>query len=168
MQFQIISPFVLDIFGDNYYEAVKNYVKGNYDLGLNQLIIHDRMNNMKQVAKIKHYNKNNKKKVKISFYPYREEYSYDDRLYPTTMRYPRFVQPPAPLPPLLPELNGIPTGSMLNPLFFNMFPKSQEDKDALETKRQELRAKADEARTKAIEYRRAFVDTMFPNRFMGF
>jgi len=66
--YQIISPFVTTINGDDYKEAIKNYVKLNYNNNINTLIFKDHQQHYE--ARLKYYNQDNKKKVGIDFYPY--------------------------------------------------------------------------------------------------
>jgi hypothetical protein len=69
MLFQIIQPFVADIYGDSFKEAVKNYVKLNNNLNINNLLIKDQLNNHYN-AKLRYYTENSKNKVGIDVYPY--------------------------------------------------------------------------------------------------
>jgi len=68
MIYKIISPFVTNIDGDNFKEAIKNFVKINYNATINQMILQDQMNHYK--VKLKYYKENNKNKVGITAYPY--------------------------------------------------------------------------------------------------
>jgi len=68
MLYQIIYPFTADIYGDTFKEAVKNYVKFNYNNNITNMIIKDQSNSYE--AKLNYYMKNNKNKVGISISPY--------------------------------------------------------------------------------------------------
>ena len=68
MIFQIVQPFYTDIYGDSFKEAVKNYVKFNYNKEITELIIKDQQTHYK--TRLKYYNENNKNKVGIDVYPY--------------------------------------------------------------------------------------------------
>lgn len=68
MIFQVIEPFVVDIYGDSFKEAVKNYVKVNHAMNINRLIIKDQNDHYE--ARLRYYKENNKNKVGIDVYPY--------------------------------------------------------------------------------------------------
>ena len=68
MLFQIIQPFVADIYGDSFKEAVKNYVKFNHNVNITNMIIKDQSNHYH--TKLRYYIENNKNKVGIDVYPY--------------------------------------------------------------------------------------------------
>ena len=90
MLFQIVQPFAVDIYGDSFKEAIKNYVKLNYAANITNMIIKDQANHYQ--TRVRYYKENNKNKVGIDVYPY------------TNMSYPiiqplQFAQqPPQPLP----------------------------------------------------------------------
>jgi hypothetical protein len=67
MIYQIVHPFSLAISGETMKDAIKNYAKYNYDMNINQLIVTDKINHMK--AKLRYYNENDNKKVKIGMKP---------------------------------------------------------------------------------------------------
>ena len=67
MNFNIIHPFVQVINGDSISEAIKTYVKFNYDVNLTNLIIQDREKYFN--TKIKHYIHDGRNKVGIDIYP---------------------------------------------------------------------------------------------------
>ena len=69
MQFQIVYPFVYNIMGDSYKEAIKNFVKLKHNYDINKLIVTDQINNAYK-AKIRYYMENQKNKVGIDFYFY--------------------------------------------------------------------------------------------------
>lgn len=68
MLFQIVQPFVADIYGDSFKEAVKNYVKFNHNLNITNMIIKDQSNHYN--TQLRYYTENNKNKVGIDVYPY--------------------------------------------------------------------------------------------------
>jgi hypothetical protein len=68
MIFQIVQPFVADIYGDSFKEAVKNYVKFNHNLNITNMIIKDQSDHYE--TRIRYYTENNKNKVGIDVYPY--------------------------------------------------------------------------------------------------
>lgn len=68
MLFQIVQPFVADIYGDSFKEAIKNYVKFNHNLNITNMIIKDQSNHFE--ARLRYYQENNKNKVGIDVYPY--------------------------------------------------------------------------------------------------
>ncbi len=68
MIYQVLSPFVTAIEGDSYKEAIKNFVKINYNMAIQSMIIQDQMNHYQ--AKMKYYKENNKDKIGITVYPY--------------------------------------------------------------------------------------------------
>lgn len=68
MLFQIIQPFVADIYGDSFKEAVKNYVKFNHDVNITNMIIKHQSDHYE--TRLRYYIENNKNKVGIDVYPY--------------------------------------------------------------------------------------------------
>jgi len=68
MIYQVLSPFATVIEGDTYKEAIKNFVKLNYNMAIQSMIIQDQMNHYQ--AKMKYYKENNKNKIGITVYPY--------------------------------------------------------------------------------------------------
>jgi hypothetical protein len=69
MIYQIVSPVYRTIEGDSFKEAIKNYVKFDYNLNIRNLIIKDQLNN-KYEAKLRYYMQNQRNKVGIDVYPY--------------------------------------------------------------------------------------------------
>ena len=67
MNFNIIHPFVKVINGDSISEAIKTYVKFNYDINLTNLIIQDQEKYFN--TKIKYYMHDGRNKVGIDIYP---------------------------------------------------------------------------------------------------
>ena len=74
MEFQIVYPLLTQISGDNYNEAIKNYVKFTDKLKLNSLIIKDSYNNRHLEAKIRYYTELGMNKVGITTFPISENY----------------------------------------------------------------------------------------------
>ena len=87
MLFQIVQPFVADIYGDSFKEAVKNYVKFNHNLNITNMIIKDQSNHYN--TQLRYYTENNKNKVGIDVYPY------------TNVSYPIIAPVIAPLAPIV-------------------------------------------------------------------
>jgi hypothetical protein len=69
MIYQIISPSYATIYGDNYKEAIKNYVKMNHNLSISRIIFRDQQANHYR-AKVNYYSTLQQNKVGINFYPY--------------------------------------------------------------------------------------------------
>jgi hypothetical protein len=69
MIYQIISPSYATIYGDNYKEAIKNYVKMNHNLSMSRIIFRDQQANHYR-AKVNYYSTLQQNKVGINFYPY--------------------------------------------------------------------------------------------------
>ena len=67
MLFQIVSPVVATIDGDTVKDAVKNFIKLNYQLNLAELIIKDQ--NMHMNARINYYQEDGRNKVGINVFP---------------------------------------------------------------------------------------------------
>ena len=67
MLFQIVSPVVATIDGDSVKDAVKNFIKLNYQLNLAELIIKDQ--NMHMNARIDYYKQDGRNKVGINMFP---------------------------------------------------------------------------------------------------
>ena len=70
MNYRIVQPFLIDITGNTYKEAVKNFIKINQNLNLNSLIFKDQNDSRYYQALVRYYTENNKNKVGINFYPY--------------------------------------------------------------------------------------------------
>jgi hypothetical protein len=67
MQFNIIYPFTQIINGDTLNEAIKTFVKLNYDINLTKLIIQDQ--NKYYDTKIKYYVHDGRNKIGINMFP---------------------------------------------------------------------------------------------------
>ncbi len=67
MPFQVISPMLMNVDGSDFNEAVKNFVKLNRHLNINELILTDQINNMR--ANIRYYNKGGRNKAGIRLEP---------------------------------------------------------------------------------------------------
>jgi hypothetical protein len=67
MSFRIIHPVAMPIDGSNFSEAVKNYIKLNRFMNIEQIILSDQYNHMK--ANVRYYNDNNRRKASIQLMP---------------------------------------------------------------------------------------------------
>ena len=76
MLYQVLSPFVYSIDADGFYDAIKNIVKINHYRNINELIITDRVRNMKAI--MKYYKNDGRNKVGINVYPLGKYGSYID------------------------------------------------------------------------------------------
>lgn len=69
MAFQIVSPFVMNIDGENFKDALKNFVKLKYNSDITKIIIADQTNRQMK-ANIKYYLDNyGKRKASINMVP---------------------------------------------------------------------------------------------------
>jgi len=66
--FNVVYPFAMEIDGDNYKEAIKNFVKLNYMMNLHKIIIRDNYNHYHQ-AKFNYENREKTNKIGIDIYP---------------------------------------------------------------------------------------------------
>lgn len=125
MSFQIVYPITMSLSADSFKDAVKQYVKMNYDVNLANLIITDQYRYMK--ANLKYYKEGSKNKVGISLFPtswsnnsllleppfpYSTQISYDTKEYPRTT----FIQSPVFVPTIVPL---DPLGSVFLPVGLN-------------------------------------------------
>ena len=67
MPFQVISPMLMNVDGSDFNEAVKNFIKLNRHLNINELILTDQINNMR--ANIRYYNRGGRHKAGIRLQP---------------------------------------------------------------------------------------------------
>ena len=67
MIYNIVSPFKYEINGDSQVDAIKKFIKFNYDLNINSMIIKDQQKHMQ--ANMNYYRKNGQNKVGIDMYP---------------------------------------------------------------------------------------------------
>ena len=67
MIYNIVSPFQYEIQGDDYNTAIKNFIKINHDLQIQQMIFKDRQKYM--MANMRYYKQNQKNKIGIDTYP---------------------------------------------------------------------------------------------------
>lgn len=65
--FNVVYPYAMTINADSFKDAIKQYVKLNYDMNIQSLIITDQMRYMK--ANLNYYKNSGKNKVAISMYP---------------------------------------------------------------------------------------------------
>jgi hypothetical protein len=70
--FKIVYPVQTNIYGSNFSEAIKNYVKVQNDVNLTNLIIQN--NNLYQQAYINYIKKNGRKIAKINTFPLNPNY----------------------------------------------------------------------------------------------
>jgi hypothetical protein len=125
MIYQVVSPVVVEIDGDSFKDAVKNFVKLNYSMNLANIIITDQYRTNYMKADLKYYNEGSKNKVGINLmptvwnvsdsgmllpnvWPYSPTISYDTKEYPsTTFVDSTFVPRIIPLAPLVDPLPAI-------------------------------------------------------------
>jgi len=67
MIYQIVHPFTETIYGDSFKQAIKNYIKINRNLNINQMIVTDQTNHIK--ATMKYYKEDIRNKVGINIVP---------------------------------------------------------------------------------------------------
>jgi hypothetical protein len=67
MIYKIVSPFSYEIEGDSYTTAIKDFIKLNHDLRIQQMIFKDRQKYM--MANMNYYQQNQRNKVGIDTYP---------------------------------------------------------------------------------------------------
>jgi hypothetical protein len=67
MDFKIVFPINAPIYGDNFKEAVKNFVKLNYNMGLNSLILAD--NDKRYKINMRYYTADTRNRVGFDVYP---------------------------------------------------------------------------------------------------
>ena len=67
MIYQVLSPFTSTLNADSFKEAIKNFIKINHNLHINNLIIKDQSRHMN--AKMNYYKKDGRNKVGINMYP---------------------------------------------------------------------------------------------------
>lgn len=67
MIFQVVSPFTASIGGDSFKEAIKNYIKLNRNLNINQMIVTDQTNHIQ--ANIRRYEQDGRNRIGINMYP---------------------------------------------------------------------------------------------------
>jgi len=125
MSFQIVYPIPMAISADSFKDAVKQYVKLNYDVNIASLILTDQYRYMK--ANLKYYKDGPKDKVGISLFPttwsadssgalkpnmwpYSPQITYDTKEYPRTT----FIETPAIVVPKIVSVN--PLGSVFSPV----------------------------------------------------
>ena len=138
MSFQIVYPIAMTINAGSFKEAVKQYVKMNYDVNIASIIITDQYKHMK--ANLKYYNEGPKNKVGISLFPtvwpivgtnslaiaqpswpYSTEIRYDTKEYPRTT----FVESPMFVPNIV-SINPLgSTFSALSPVISDVAPYSE-------------------------------------------
>ncbi len=128
MSFNIVYPIAMTIDANSFKDAVKKYVKLNYDMSIQSLILTDQYRYMK--ANLNYFKNENKNKVAISlyptvwplsvnkegkintdFWPFTPQVSYDTKEYPaTTYVNGPFVPKIIPLAPLVSPLPPVVSG----------------------------------------------------------
>lgn len=79
MKFSVVYPYPSMIDADSFKEAIKQYVKINHNININQMILNDRVNHVN--AELNYYRKNNVDKVGINMYPISPNYSITPNFY---------------------------------------------------------------------------------------
>ena len=72
MIYSVVYPYPSVIDADSFKEAIKQYVKINHNVNINQMILSDKMNHVN--AELNYYRKNNVDKVGINMYPISPNY----------------------------------------------------------------------------------------------
>ena len=67
MIYQVVYPIATSIYGDTFKEAIKNYIKLNHNLNINQMVVTDQTNHMQ--ANIKYYQQDGRNRVGINMFP---------------------------------------------------------------------------------------------------
>jgi hypothetical protein len=118
MEFKIIYPLQSSIYGDSFKNAIKNYIKINHNLQINNMIITDQTRNMQ--ANIKYYQEDGRNKVGINMYPVGLDQPIPIVTNNNTYIPPRYVSPlvnsvfpmspfsPVPMMPFVPTVINIP------------------------------------------------------------
>lgn len=73
MKFSVVYPYPSIIDADSFKEAIKEYVKINRNININQMIITDKMSHVN--ADLNYYRRNNVDKVGINMYPISPNYN---------------------------------------------------------------------------------------------
>ena len=68
MSFRILHPVAMTIDGKNFADAVKNYVKLNRFMNIEQIILADQYKHMR--ANVRYYDHNNRRKASIQLFPF--------------------------------------------------------------------------------------------------
>jgi hypothetical protein len=125
MIYQVVSPFVYEIDGDSFKDAVKNFVKLHHNMSLANVIITDQYRTKYMKADLNYYSEGSRNKVGINLmptvwnvsdsgmlvpniWPYSPTISYDTTEYPaTTFVDATFVPRIIPLAPLVDPLPAL-------------------------------------------------------------
>jgi hypothetical protein len=67
MIYKIVSPFQYEIEGDNYTDAIKDFIKFNHEMRIRQMMFMD--GQKYRMANMKYYQQNQRNKVGIDTYP---------------------------------------------------------------------------------------------------
>jgi hypothetical protein len=73
MKFSVVYPYPSMIDAESFKEAIKQYVKINHNVNINQMILNDKLSHVN--AELNYYRKNNVDKVGINMYPISPNYS---------------------------------------------------------------------------------------------
>ncbi len=79
MKFSIVYPYPSLIDANSFKEAIKQYVKINHNVNINQMILTDKMNHVN--ADLNYYRQNNVDKVGINMYPISPNYAITPNFY---------------------------------------------------------------------------------------
>lgn len=113
MKFSVVYPYPTVIDADSFKEAVKQYVKMNNNMNINQMILTDKMNHVN--AELNYFRKNNVDKVGINMYPISPVYSIIPNFYgpvrvqslmPESMNS-SIIPVPTLVPPFFPQIVDI-------------------------------------------------------------
>lgn len=72
MKYSIVYPYPALIDADSFKDAIKQYIKVQHNININQMILTDRMNHVN--AELNYFKKNNVDKVGINMYPISSNY----------------------------------------------------------------------------------------------
>lgn len=102
MIFQLVFPFESTIYGDSFKNAIKEFIKLNYNLNINRMIVKDQSNQIE--AKINYYKEDGRNKVGINMFPVGLQYPIpivtNDTYIPPKMINPLMPLSPFPLSPV--------------------------------------------------------------------
>jgi len=113
MNFSIVYPYPSMITADSFKEAIKQYVKINHNININQMILTDKISHVN--ADLNYYRKHNVDKVGINMYPISPNYMitpnfygpvYVESLIPNS-KYSSIMHAPVVVPPYFPRVLNI-------------------------------------------------------------
>jgi len=79
MNFSIVYPYPSVVTADSFKEAIKQYIKINHNININQMILTDKVSHVN--ADLNYYRKNNVDKVGINMYPISPNYIINPNFY---------------------------------------------------------------------------------------